>query len=128
VTAPREMGKVLIGAYLLLIPVYAALLATSFPLLGLAGCLLLLGTWYAATDGVLAALGSAELPEEARATGLSVLGAVTGLARLVSALLFGALWTLAGIQVAAIVFAGLLVAATLAAALLIRDDQAPAHS
>ncbi|HEY1360489.1 MAG TPA: MFS transporter [Thermoleophilaceae bacterium] len=115
-------GKVLVGAYLLLIPVYAALLVTSLPVLGLAACLLLLGAWYAATDGVLAALASAELPEDARATGLSVLGAVTGLARLVSALLFGALWTVAGIQVAAIVFAGLLVVAALTAALLIRHD------
>ena len=114
-------GRVLVAAYLLLPPVYAALLVTSLPVVGLIACLVALGTWYAATDGVLAAFASSTLAEETRATGLSVVGGATGLARLASSLLFGVLWTLAGITVAALSFCGMLLAATVAAALLLRQ-------
>ena len=119
-----RVGKapVLIGGYLMLVPVYCALLCTSLPILALAGCLFALGAWYAASDGVLAAFASSRLSEEARTTGLSVMGAATGIAGLGSSLLFGLLWTLTGIGTTAVVFAGLLLIAT-AAGLLLRNSQ-----
>ena len=71
----------------------------------------LLGTYYAATDGVLMALGSAHVPEPLRGSGLALLGTATSVARLLAAVAFGALWTLAGISVAVAVFIGALVVA-----------------
>ncbi len=126
-----RVGKapVLVGGYLMLVPVYCALLVTSLPILALAGCLVALGTWYAATDGVLAAFASSRLSEEARTTGLSAMGAATGIAGLGSSLLFGLLWTVAGIGTTAIVFIGLLIASALAATLLLRDARRdPLHA
>ncbi|HEY1566797.1 MAG TPA: MFS transporter, partial [Solirubrobacteraceae bacterium] len=114
---------VLVGGYLMLVPVYLALLVTSLPIVGLAGCLIALGTWYAASDGVLAAFASSRLDEDVRTTGLSVVGAATGLAGLGSSLLFGLLWTVSGITLAALTFVGLLIAAALASVMLLRADE-----
>jgi hypothetical protein len=83
----------------MLVPVYCALLVTSLPVLGLVGCLIALGAWYAASDGVLAGLGSS--------------------------LLFGLLWTVAGITVASLTFVGLLIASALCSILLLRAPKEP---
>jgi MFS family permease len=108
-------GKVLVGGYLLLLLVYTSLLLPSLGTPELVLYLLLFGAYYAATDGVLAALASAILPGELRATGLAFLQTVTGVGRLLSALAFGALWTLAGVEAAALAFMAALGAATLLA-------------
>ena len=63
----------------------------------------LLGAYYAATDGVLMALGSAVVPDEIRGSGLALLGTATSVARLVASLAFGALWTVWGIDAAFVV-------------------------
>jgi MFS family permease len=125
-----RVGKtpVLVGGYLMLVPVYGALLVTSLPIVGLAGCLIALGTWYAASDGVLAAFASTRLDEDVRTTGLSVIGAATGLAGLGSSLLFGLLWTLAGITAAAVTFVALLIASALCSILLLRATNEPARA
>ena len=87
----------------------------------LAAVLGLLGAYYAATDGVLMALGSAIVPDEIRGSGLALLGTATSVARLVASLAFGALWTVWGLDAAFIVFGvGLVVAAGLAAVALLR--------
>ncbi len=79
------------------------------------GVLLLLGLYYAATDGVLSALASAILPEQWRTTGLAVMTTGTGLARLFASLGYGALWTYFGPNQALIIFlAGLSVTVILA--------------
>jgi hypothetical protein len=106
---------VFLGGYVLLLVVYALVLLPGLSTLGLVVTLVLLGGYYAASDGVLAALGSAVLPEALRGSGLALLGTATSAARLLGSVLFGALWTLAGIEVAVAVFAGALVAAMLAA-------------
>jgi MFS family permease len=117
-------GKVLLGGYGLLLAVYLLLLA---PLGGWQLAVLalgLLGTYYAATDGVLMALGSAIVPAETRTSGLALLGTVTSGGRLVASLAFGALWTLWGSDAAVGCFVGgLLAAATLASVLLLRRPQ-----
>jgi MFS family permease len=114
-------GRVFVGGYVLLLGVYALLL---LPWLGTAQVVLslgLLGAYYAATDGVLMALGSAVLPEELRTSGLALLTTATSLARLAASVLFGLLWTWRGLEVAVAVFAvGLLTAMLLTVVVLIR--------
>jgi MFS family permease len=106
--------RVLLAGYAVLLAVYGLLLAPGAGTLSLIVVLGLLGTYYAATDGVLAAMGSARIPEELRGSGLALLGTFTSLARLFASIIFGALWTLAGVQVAIAAFAaGLVVALAL---------------
>jgi MFS family permease len=122
-------ARVLLGGYGLLLGVYGALLApTSGPAL-IALALLLMGAYYAATDGVLAAMGSALVPEAVRGSGLALLNTTTGIAKLLSSIAFGALWTLTGTSVAIVVFgAALLVAMALAALTFARTRQAAPHT
>jgi hypothetical protein len=114
---------VFLGGYLLLLAVYALVLVPGLDTAGLVATLILLGGYYAASDGVLAALGSAVLPEPLRGSGLALLGTATSATRLLGSVLFGALWTLAGTEVAVAVFAAGLVAAMSAAIWSLR----PAH-
>src|SRR3954470_10797705 len=108
-------GRVLIGGYVLLLAVYCILMAPSAGAVSLIAVLALLGTYYAATDGVLMAMGSVHLPESLRGSGLALLGTATSITRLFASILFGALWTWLGLDVAIAVFAaGLVVAMALA--------------
>ena len=63
----------------------------------------LLGSYYAATDGVLMALGSAVVPDEVRGSGLALLGTTTSVARLIASVAFGAVWMVWGLDVAFVV-------------------------
>jgi hypothetical protein len=54
---------------------------------------LLLGAYYAATDGVLMALASPVLPDDRRGGGLALVATVTNLARAGAALGFGFVWS-----------------------------------
>jgi len=121
-------GRVLLGGYALLLGVYAALLlpADGWPVL--VATLGLLGAYYAATDGVLMALGSALVPDEIRGSGLALLGTTTSVARLVASLLFGALWTLWGINAAVAWFGVALVAAMALSALLLTRGHDRRHA
>ncbi|MFJ8431414.1 MFS transporter [Kitasatospora sp. NPDC094019] len=100
---------------------HSALLAAYLTLLAPAGpavavlVLVLLGVFYAATDGVLMALAAPALPVRGRASGLAVLQTGQALARLVGAAGFGAAWTWWGPR-PALVAAALALAAALAAA------------
>lgn len=121
--------RVFVGGYGLLLITYTALLLPSLTSFALFAYLGLFGAYYAATDGVLMAMGSALLPPELRASGLSFLVTATSVARLFASLLFGALWTWLGIQVAVLAFgAGLLVALVVAAALLARPGAEARHA
>ena len=55
-------------------------------------CLVLLGAFYAATDGVLAALAAQLTPVDSRATGIAAAQTVVAVGRFVSASAFGILW------------------------------------
>ncbi|WP_214327817.1 MFS transporter [Nonomuraea sediminis] len=75
---------------------HVALLAAYLLLMGpgwLVPVLALHGVFYAATDGVLMALAGPLLPEGVRASGLALLQTGQATARMVSSILFGALWT-----------------------------------
>ncbi|MBI1889824.1 MAG: MFS transporter [Burkholderiales bacterium] len=52
----------------------------------------LLGTYYAATDGVMAALAAQQLPVELRATGIAWVTTLVSLGRMASSILFGWTW------------------------------------
>jgi hypothetical protein len=75
-----------------------------------AACLLCLGAYYAATDGILAAMAALALPTDDRATGLGLLATCTTAGRGLAAVAFGALWTYASTGTALAAFAALLTA------------------
>ncbi len=54
---------------------------------------ILLGLFYASTDGVFAALASAELPVERRAAGLAAVSTANDVGRMFASMLFGWLWS-----------------------------------
>jgi hypothetical protein len=58
-----------------------------------AACVLLLGSYYAMTDGVLAAAASGVLDPPVRGTGLALLGTVVSVSRLAASMLFGWAWS-----------------------------------
>ncbi len=86
-------GKVfLLGHVLLAAACASVLLAAQHKGFGVLA-LLLLGAYYACTDGVLMAAVGGWLPANLRASGFAVVTTTTGLARLAESLLFGALWS-----------------------------------
>jgi MFS family permease len=115
-------AKVFTFGYAILLALYVVLLSGASSDLLIPATLLGLGIFYASTDGVLAALGSAAVPEAVRGTGLAALGTATGLAQFGASIAFGALWYKAGVHTTFIVFtAGLAVAlAATVVVLLIR--------
>lgn len=118
-------GRVLLGGYVLLLGVYATLLTDVHSTAAIILALVLLGAYYAATDGVLMALGSTVVPDAMRGTGLALLGTSTNVAKLGASLLFGALWTVWGTSAAIACFAGALVIAGLFAAVVLRRTPEP---
>src|SRR5206468_12023924 len=95
---------------------YVTVLAPPTVRVGLVVALLLSGTYYAATDGVLAASASAALPQHLTGSGLALIATLTNVARLLGSILFGAAWQWAGLTNAVRLFAGgLIVALSIAA-------------
>ncbi len=124
-----RIGKVpvLLGGQALLFVTYGVLTMSSVGYGALVLCLLALGGYFAATEGVLTALAGAVLPEKLQASGIGLLITVTSLGRLLSSLAFGGLWFALGLQTAVICFAGALaLALALAAPLLLRAQRAAA--
>ncbi|MGN9792882.1 MFS transporter [Streptomyces sp. OZ13] len=107
----------LLAAYLLLLtPINGTALLTLV--------LVLVGAFYATTDGVLMALAGPLLPAARRASGLALLQTGQAVARLIAAAGFGAAWTLWGPRPAlAVAAAAMLTALVLARAALPRTEQ-----
>ena len=82
--------------------------------------LLLLGLYYAGTEGVLMAMASAAIPPEMRASGLAILATAIALGKAGSSLLFGWVWETYGAPSAIVTFAAILTAAMLAAGFCLR--------
>lgn len=125
-----RVGKVpvLLGGHALLFIVYAVLLTSSVGTGLLILCLLALGGYFAATEGVMTALAGAVLPEQLQASGIGILITVISLGRLLSSVAFGALWFAVGLHTAVLVFAAALVLAmAVAAPLLARAQRTPMH-
>jgi MFS family permease len=112
-------GRVFLGGQLFLVGAYALLLLENPGPAALIAILALLGTYYAATDGVLMALASAILPEDLRTSGIALLTTGIALAQLVASIAFGAMWGWIGPQQAVLAFTiGLVVVTALSTALL----------
>ena len=96
--------RMFVLGYGLLLVVYTALLVPELGLAALFAYLVLLGAYYAATDGVLMAAASAVLPEERRGSGMGLLVGVITLGKLCAAIGFGLLWTATSLATATLVF------------------------
>ena len=117
-------ARVFLAGHALLLVVYLSLLLPGAG--GASGALqvvlalVLLGLYYAATDGVLMALAGAALPQEVRASGMALLTTGTSLARLAGSILFGVIWTWRGVGAAVALSTTGLVAALLVAVFALR--------
>lgn len=103
-------ARLFVAGHLALLAVYGLLWMGVTTAVGVAACLVGLGAYYAATDGILAAMAALALPADDRATGLGLLATCTTAGRGLAALVFGALWTYTDTRTALAVFAALLVA------------------
>jgi MFS family permease len=112
--------RVFLSGYVLLAAAYFAfeLLPTVTTVLQI-GFLGILGLYYASTEGVLMAMGSAVVPPVLRTSGLALLTTAVGLGKLASALLFGWIWQTHGSSVAVACFAAGLIAAAACAAIVL---------
>jgi MFS family permease len=112
---------VFLGGCVVLLGVYGVLL-TDLDGIGMVGMALgLFGLYYAATDGMLAAIASSVLPADLRATGLATITAVSGITRLVASIVFGAVWTATDVRTAVVFYAvGLVAVFPFVALLLLR--------
>jgi MFS family permease len=123
--AADRIGRkpVMIGGYVSLASLYALLLA--FPSSGLTltvVMLILLGAYYAATDGVVTALAAAVLPSHHQGSGLAALASATNVARLLASVAFGWMWTIFGTQPAVAVSLAALSISIVATAWLMRHQ------
>lgn len=119
-------ARVLVGGHVLLVGAY---LCAAGPVGGVGAtllCLLLLGTFYAATDGVLSALTSTLVPPEVRASGIATTQTVVAAARFASSVGFGSLWLWLGRGTAVYAVATALVVAVPLAWWLLRGVERPA--
>ncbi|MFD8569634.1 MFS transporter [Streptomyces sp. NPDC059639] len=118
---------VFVGGHVALLTVYALLLThahtPALPYL----VLLLHGTFYAATDGVLMAAASAGIPQDRRGSGLAVVQTGQAAARFGCSLGFGAAWTAWGDRTA-LSAAAVLLAVCVAAACALRPVRTKAST
>jgi len=89
--------------------------------------LLLVGGYYAATDGVLAALVAGLVPPHLRGTGIAGVQTASALGALGSAAVFGTLWSRFGQPAAVSGFVLALLLVSTVAAVLLRDRPTPAR-
>jgi MFS family permease len=114
-------SPIFLSSYALLGVIYLLLL--FMPDLSLAmqiGCLLLLGLYYAGTEGLLMAMASTVVPPELRTSGLAVLSTAIALGKMLSSLLFGLIWDAFGIWYAIFAFGTILIAALIVAGFSLR--------
>lgn len=115
-------AKVFIAGHVVLLIGYLVAVSAMPDLARVLGTVLLLGTFYACTDGVLAALAARSVPEAARSRGISAAQTAVALARFGASVGFGILWQLAGRTPAMLVMAAGLAVAIPVAAWLLRNQ------
>ncbi|QAY61777.1 MFS transporter [Microbacterium protaetiae] len=101
----------------------AAYLVAALPMADIAAtllCLAFLGGFYAATDGVLAALAAQLTTPETHGTGIAAAQTVVAVTRFLSATGFGFLWYAVGRETSMWIISGLLIVAIPLIALLLR--------
>jgi MFS family permease len=93
-----------LAGHLPLLALYWIMVEPPGSVAGVVLALALLGAYYAATDGVLAALASGLLPPALRGSGLALLATATSGARLLSSVGFGSIWVAMGKDPAILIF------------------------
>jgi sugar phosphate permease len=114
---------VLLGGHLLLALTYVMLIDPPSSTAGVVTIVVLLGAYYAATDGVLPAMASRLLPEDVRGSGLALVGTAHSLGRVAAAVVFGWCWTQYGRDTALSGFAAAMAIAALAGWLALRGSR-----
>lgn len=109
-------ARVLVLGHVALLGAYACGATPGSGWLATVAALLLMGAFYAATDGVIAAVAGRLVAPGVRASGIATAQTVTALARLGSSLGFGVLWFAIGPQLA-LVLVGVLLALAIPVAL-----------
>jgi MFS family permease len=112
-------ARVIVAGYSAMFVLYLTLASRLPPVAVGIAAVVLLGLFYAATDGVFAALASAEVPAERRAAGLAAVSTANDVGRMFASVLFGLLWS-SGATVGALRYfqIGLVVALLVVAVLL----------
>ncbi|QKZ19089.1 MFS transporter [Streptomyces chartreusis] len=106
---------------------YGLVLSDWHGLPAVAAVLILHGTFYAATDGVLAAATASAVPAHHQGAGQALVGTGQALARFACSLAFGAAWSLWGAHTALSVTAGALAGSAVVAWFVLRiPDEVPA--
>ncbi len=117
-------ARVIVLGHGALVAAYLAAAAPGNGVAGTVGALLLLGTFYAATDGVTAALASRLVEPSLRASGIAAAQTTVAVARMASSAGFGLLWFAVGPQTALLsVAAALLAVLPVALTMLSRLDR-----
>ncbi|RGC65392.1 Major Facilitator Superfamily protein [Micromonospora sp. MW-13] len=111
----RGRVGVFLGGHVALLAAYLLLAGAATGIALLIAVLVLHGTFYAATDGVLMSAAGPLLPEALCTSGMAVLQTAQALARLGSSVAFGALWTAWDARTGLLVMAGGLALSLLAA-------------
>ncbi|MBD8870472.1 MFS transporter [Nocardioides sp. MJB4] len=119
-------ARVLVGGHVALAGAYVCAAVPASGTVPTLATLALLGLFYAATDGVIAAMAGRLVPVQARASGIAAAQTVVALARMLATVGFGVLWVLVGPATAMAAVAAALVLATAVAATQVRPlDRAP---
>ena len=113
-------SRVFVTAHLALLAAYLCAAGPSFGHTTTLACLLLLGTYYAGTDGQLAAITSAAFAPATRARALSAVQTAQAGARFFSSVLFGLMWATIGLGTSFVLVTGLLAFGMSGAWLLLR--------
>lgn len=116
-----RMGRVavIVAGYGALMAIYFVVMSPLPTLMLIGISVALLGAFYAATDGVFAALASAVLPVGRRASGLAIVSAGNDVGRMIASVAFGWLWSRGSTRAAVIPFQIALPAVMLCALLLL---------
>lgn len=110
--------QVFLGGHVALLGAYLAAGAPVAAPVTVIACLTLLGSYYAATDGVLAAIAGQISPPAVRTSGIATAQTVVAVARFLASVGFGVLWAALG-PLPAIHIATVALALTLPAAVLL---------
>ena len=118
---------VFIGGHAPLLAAYGVTLGGFLPWpWNAVAAVLLLGAYYAASDGVIAGLAGGLLPVDGRSTGFAWVATAVSVGRLCSSVMFGFLWTLYGDGLALLIFTVALAGVMIAFGWFGRDGEAPA--
>jgi MFS family permease len=123
-----RIGRVrvfLMGQVFMLV-VYAAVAWIGFDVWATVMCLLLHGAYYAATDGVIAALMSSATQPHLRASGLAAVTTATSLTRLAGSVVVGVIWSWHGPAAVVTVALVATVATLLVSTIVLRGADGPA--